>query len=693
MTLLGELLWPKREAVPMEKRDGVLSLTDYSQWTELGLTGATDSGVSVSQEKALRMSAVFACVRILAETVAMLPLIVYERLERGKRRAINHPLYTLLKDRPNEDMTSFEFRETVQGHMALWGNAYVHVEYDGGGQVRELFPLPPDNMIQIIQLAGRWRYQYLLPGEEMKWFDEAEIWHLRSLGSDGRMGYSPIALHRQAVGLGMAAEMFGARFFGNDARPGGVLEHPGSLSKQAQQNLLESFESRHGGLSRSHRVGILEEGMKYHEIGMPLEDAQFIQTRRFQIQEIARIYRIPPHMLADLERATFSNIEHQSIEFVVQTMMPWFVRWEQAIDQRLMLERDRRRYFAAFLVDGLLRGDTVSRYQAYAVGRQNGWLSANDIRELENQNPIEGGDTYFMPLNLVPVRSAERSAVRDVSADTPVSELRDGQERADRAVEGRRRLRSAYHKLFLETAGRIVRSEVNNILPKAKSVLMDRDVAELNLWLDQFYEEHRQFITRHMQPLFRSYGEAVAAEAAEEIGADELGDEELDALAQAYVDDFAAHHIGISLAMVRNQLQAAVQQGLDPLQALRELFDEWEESRPTDIADIETVRSGNAMAIGLYAAAGVIHLRWRAFGDNCPYCTRLNGRIVGIQEAFIGAGEDFQPEGAAAPLTPKNDVRHPPAHKGCDCMIQAELGSRTQERQNGRPAREKALTV
>src|SRR3990167_4995387 len=683
MSILENMLWPNRSLKAPERRTN-LSLTDHDQWVELGLTASTDSGVSVNAEKALAHSAVFACVRILAETIASLPLIMYERMPRCKRRADKYPLYELLKERPNGDMTSFETWETLQGHLGLWGNAYSLIDYNGAGHVKEILPLRPDRMLQIVNNQGRWAYQYQMPTSEMKWFDEGFIWHLHGLGSDGRIGYSPIQLMRQAIGLGLAAEKYRARFFGNDARPGGVLEHPGTLSPEAHTRMREDWEAKHSGVSKSHKVAILEEGTKWAAVGIPPEDSQFIETRKFQLQEIARMYRIPPHMLADLDRATFSNIEHQSIEFVVHSIRPWLVRWEQSIKQRLMIERDRSRFLYEFLVDGLLRGDIVARYAAYAQGRQNGWLSANDIRELENMNPVDGGDVYLVPLNLIPARSAGSDRVlaamrgyqpvaAELTAEPDPLPAR-GVTLEQRSPEGRRRLARAYHDLFAETAGKIVRREANEILQKAKALLRKRDVPALSLWLDQFYEEHRDFIHRQMQPVLRSYGELVVADAADEIGVDPLSDEQLDVLANAYVEDFAAHHIGISLAQVRSVLKDAITAGEDPVAALEARFGEWEEVRPNEIADIETVRSGNSMAVSLFAAAGVTLLRWHAFGKSCPYCSSMDGRVVGIQQAFLGAGSEFMPDGADRPMAAEFDVRHPPLHNGCDCMVTAEIG-------------------
>jgi HK97 family phage portal protein len=255
-------------------------------------------------------------------------------------------------------------------------------------------------MIRVTREEGKVVYRYTLAREGINltlapW----QVLHIPGLGFDGLLGYSPIAMAREAVGLAMATEEFGARFYNQNAQPGIVLKHPNRLSNEARDNLRKSWEDSHRGLDKAHKAAILEEGMSLEKIGIPPDDAQFLETRKFQRSEIASFFHIPPHMIGDLDKATFSNIEQQSLEFVVYTMRPWLVRWEQAINQKLILQEN---YFSEFLVDGLLRGDIAARYSAYAVGRQWGWLSANDVRELENMNPIDGGDTYLTPLNMLP---------------------------------------------------------------------------------------------------------------------------------------------------------------------------------------------------------------------------------------------------------------------------------------------------
>lgn len=646
----------------------------YGALEEVLSLRSAPTGVSVTTQGSLQTSAVFACVRILAETVGSLPLIVYERQARGRRRARDFYLYDLLHDAPNPLMTAVEFREALQGHLALWGNAYAEIEYDRAGRITALWPLRPDHMLQNTIVDGRRLYQYQAPDGGLVRLTGDRVWHLRGLGSDGLNGYSPIALHRRSVELARAAEEFGARFFGNDARPGVVLRHPGHLGEQAMANLRASWTEAHGGLSRAHRVAILEEGMDITEVGIPPQDAQYLELRRFQVEEIARIYRIPPHMLADLSRATFSNIEHQGIEFVEHTMRPWFVRWEQSISHNLMLSAERERYYAEFLVDALLRGDTASRYQAYAQGRQNGWLSANDIRELENMNPVEGGDQYLVPLNMVPVSAAATPATPAAPQAPAPRQAPGGEERSLRAVTARQRLRDAYLEIYRDAAARLLRREVHDVGARARKTLRTRDIPAFNTWLDEYYAGLSEAVVQQMTPVNRSYATAVLGEAAEEVGRPDGVEESVEAFTTSYTGGYAARHTGISLALLRGALQEA-QNSLEtePLDAVEAELGGWEEGRAGAIAEEESTRLGNAVAKTVFVAAGFFKLRWRSVGETCPYCRALDGRVIDAQANFLNAGESLEPDGADGPLSTTTDIGHPPAHTGCNCQISPAL--------------------
>jgi len=377
--------------------------------------GGTASGKAVNERTAMTVTAVYACVRILAEAIAGLPLHVYKyKPDGGKERDIAHPLFRLLHDAPNPEMTSFVFRETLMSHLLLWGNAYAQIIRDGRGQVLALYPLLPSRMqVDRDKATGRIVYTYAKEDGPVIPLRREDVLHIPGLGFDGLVGYSPIAMAKNAVGLALATEEYGAAFFANGANPGGVLEHPGVIKDV--QRVKESWNAGYQGSGNAHKIALLEDGMKFHAIGIPPEQAQFLETRKFQINEIARIFRIPPHLIGDLEKATFSNIEHQSLEFVKYTLDPWVVRWEQSLMQALLLPMEKAEYFIKFNLDGLLRGDFKSRNESYATGRQNGWLSANDIRELEDMNRIpedEGGDAYLVNGNMISITTAMQSTGR-----------------------------------------------------------------------------------------------------------------------------------------------------------------------------------------------------------------------------------------------------------------------------------------
>lgn len=690
MGLLRSLFTPAKR--------GLLPLTDAQPWIDAGIITTGAAGVSVSVEGSLRLAAVWACVQVLSQTMATLPLMVFERLERGKRRAPDHPLFDLLHTQPNPLMTSAEWRLQQVANVVMWGNAYSEIEESAGGRVLALWPLRPDRM-EVRRSERGLVYTYTLPDGKRVTLGAERVLHVRGLSGDGVMGYSRLAQMRQAVALGLAAEEFGARFFGNDARPGGVLQHPGVLGDAAHSRLQGSWESRHGGLARSHRVAILEEGMTYQQIGIPPEDAQFLETRTFQAEEIARIFGVPAHKIGLLDRATFSNIEQQNIEFATDTIRPLAVLWEQAILTRLMSQADRERYFAEFVVEGLLRGDTASRYAAYATGRQNGWLSANDIRELENMNPVEGGDVYLVPLNMAPAEAVASGqlavASEEVTSDERRvtsgemrrlgngAEIRGGQWDA---AQARHRLQIAFIPLYEDVAGRILKRETNDIGNAARRLLKKDRLQELQEWLYGFWEEHVGFVARQYRPLIESYGAQVAELVAREMDAETPPESE--SFVEAYAEAAAVRHVARQRAKLRELIRSftgttpadiaageedgeEISASLLLLAAMEKMLEEWRESRPGQLAGEESVRVNNALALGFYRLLRVKNKLWVTFGENCPYCDSLAGRTIPLDGYFLLQGQDFKPEGAGDALRVGGNVGHAPAHGGCDCMIVA----------------------
>lgn len=417
--------------------------------------GGTASGKYVTERSAMQMTAVYCCVRILSEAVASLPLQFYRYTDDGgKEKAVEHPLYFLLHDEPNPEMTSFIFRETLMTHLLLWGNAYSQIIRNGKGEVVALYPLMPDRMKVDRDEHGRLYYEYTVYDTDdvdgRKGTDKVgrtvrlqphDVLHIPGLGFDGLVGYSPIAMAKNAIGLAIATEEYGSKFFANGAAPSGVLEHPGTIKDPSK--VRESWQATFGGSGNANKIAVLEEGMKYTPISISPEQAQFLETRKFQIDEIARIFRVPPHMIGDLEKSSFNNIEQQSLEFVKYTLDPWVSRWEQAMVRALLTPDEKKRYFFKFNVDGLLRGDYQSRMNGYATARQNGWMSANDIRELENLDRIpaeQGGDLYLINGNMTKLEdagifAAGNNGKEDEESDEEVLEL----EKQEDQRPGRRR--------------------------------------------------------------------------------------------------------------------------------------------------------------------------------------------------------------------------------------------------------------
>lgn len=643
------------------------------------------TGMWVTPDSSLSTVAVFASVRILAETIAMLPLVTYRRLAGGgKERAQDHRLYHILHDAGNPEMTSYELRECLVGHLALWGNAYAEIEMSDNGPLA-LWPLRPDRM-RVTRTPAGLLYNYTLPNRTTPVpLPAARILHLRGLSSDGIMGYSPIAMAREAVGLAMATEQYAARWFGNDARPGGVLQHPGKLSQGAQDRIKQSWEESHRGLSNSSRVAVLEEGVTWQSVGLPPEDSQFIQSRRFQVEEIARLFRIPPHLLADLERATFSNIEQMSLEFVMYTLMPWLVSIEQRILQSLFQPGERDTYFAEHLVTGLLRGDTASRYQAYQTGRLNGWLNADDIREMENMNPLPDGEgqDYWMPANMLvagrpPPPAAPPAGPTPTEETPPEGEagartlaLPEGETRSNDAA--RRQLSASYMPIFTDFATRIVRRERADVLRAAEKHLLRRDAKSFTDWLDTYYKDMAPaYMETMMRPAMTSYGSLIAASAASQIGFKGLKTPDLERFTTDYVRSAVGGHALSSRNQLLRVLQQSVEEDTDALDAVSTRLDEWADKGPDKMSRMQTVQARGAFCAFAWRSGGVKRLVWHTSGGkNCPFCTQMDGRTAGIDESFVGEGDTLD-GGDGQGMTPSRNISHEPLHEGCVCSVGPE---------------------
>ncbi len=381
-------------------------------YSNFDLLAPSDSAVTVSHGSALQIAAVYACIRLLSETLAQLPLVIRRRTPDGSEPATDHPLWPILHDQPNKRMTSFTWRSTQMSHCVGWGNGYAFMCRDGRGRVTGIYPVCPDvSYPQVIDHTLT--YMTTIDGVTFE-ANPKDVLHIPALGFDGIIGYSPIHVHRETIGLGKSAQVFGARMFGNGSILSGVLKHPGRLKRKPEkpddpspvERLRKQWRDLYSGLENAFSVAVLEEGMEFQRVGIPPVDAQFLETRKFQISEIARIFNIPSHMINDLDRATFNNISELSIGFLRYTMTPWLVSWEQELNRKLFPEDND--HYVKFNVNGLLRGTQKDRADYYKTAIETGWMSRNEVRELEDLNRVEGLDEYLQPLNMGSGQSSEQ---------------------------------------------------------------------------------------------------------------------------------------------------------------------------------------------------------------------------------------------------------------------------------------------
>lgn len=373
--------------------------------------GPTASGVDVTTESAMRVGAVYACVLVLSQSVAQLPLHMYKSVGKESQVADSHYLYSLTHDEPNAWMTDFDFKQLVMVHLLLRGNSLWIKTGLGDGVTRELIPIHPDFVREIKQDEKlRLFYDIQRPGTtEVDSIPSERIVHFRGMSFNGFSGLNPIQYAREMIGLAIATERHGAKLFANGARLGGILQHPGKISKQAADRLIESFNSVHGGVENSHKTALIEEGMKWEKITMTAEDAQFLESRKFQRSEIAGIFRVPSHMINDLEKATFSNVEHLDLAFVKHSLTPWLVSIEKTLKKSLLTPQEKKKYYWKFKVEGLLRGDIKSRYEAFSKAVGGPWMLINEARAVEDMNMVEGGEKLLQPLNMLPEANKDES--------------------------------------------------------------------------------------------------------------------------------------------------------------------------------------------------------------------------------------------------------------------------------------------
>lgn len=660
---MGILTRLERRGVTWHPRDPALA----SWWGG----AATRSGMEVTSETAYSATAVWAGVRVVADTLAQVPLRVREA-DRGRREARHLPLYEVLRRRPNPEQTSYRLRQMMQAYVLLLGNAYAEIVRDGGGRVRELWPIVPWR-VRIERVDGELRYRVAQPDGGSVVLLPSQVLHVRGLSRDGLLGVDVLRQMQEAVGLGMAAEAAAGEYFGAGAEPGGVLRVQGLLSDQAYERLLRDWTARHQGVGRRSRVAILEEGTEWVQTMADPERQQLIPVRQFQVIEVARMLLVPPHRLMEMGRATWSNTEQMDLELVKYSIASWAVCWEQEMEVSLLTAEERQRYEIRHVLQGLMRGDTAARAQYYRSQWGIGAMSQNDIRDLEDMPPIEGGDEYWVPMNMLPLSRAY-AGLPDVPPPVPVADdaTRGGRgrpgplERRDRSVALRRRTREAFRRLFASIAARLVGAET-----RAVRRAMRRGLDALRTWLDDYYPGRPRVIAQAWLPALEAYAEALVTAVRDEVAE---AAEEMDIRAQmevwvrSYADALGAAEARSS----ELQIRAILRDSDDPEADLARRMDEWDETRADAVAHRESVDGEGAFVRRALGLLGVTRLVWVANADACPLCREMDGRIVGIDAPFLSRGDVVDPgDGETEPLRVGGTVGHPGLHRGCECSVAA----------------------
>lgn len=682
----------------------------YSNFTGMGTTSA---GVDVNEANSIKYLTVFACVSLIAGDIGRVPLILYKRKGDSKKRAVNHPLYDILHSVPNSETTSFNWRETSQTHLLLWGNTYSQIIRNGVNNIIGLVQIPDPGGVELDRKSGQLFYKWSVNGKEFVKRRE-DIFHVPGFGYNGLKGFSLIALARESIGLAMALEEFGSRYFGEGTHPTGQVNLERSLGDpEKKKQWLKDFKNQYASLGKTHNVMVLDKGVEFKSMAIPMEDAQFLGSRDHQKSDICGMYHVPPHKVAlHGSNSNYSNLEQENQGYIDSCLIHWVTRWEQNISMQLLTPKERRAgYFAEFELKGLLRGDSQARKEIYSMFLNSG-VPMNRILALENMEPVEGGDVGYIQGAMVPVNQiAEINKAKIDQMNKPkvapieTKEPDESQEPASRmekrAIDKFNKIEKEAQPAFWRTAQNILEYETP-LIKKALDKITRTAGDDMSVWLEGFYDQHRPYVRNKFAPVMEKYARTINAEASRIIGKPIGMVPELEEFMHDYLERYAFRYCHAG----KRQLQdLIIANALDPdafKLAITERLDEWLEKSADKIKEAETVRMSNAVARETWKDHGVTKLRWVAIGKSCPFCNYLNGKVVGIEKNFLEAGEviyistksgDSHIYNPLDPNSERPDVdyddpltteskwqalktrgpkAHAPIHRGCDCKVMPE---------------------
>jgi HK97 family phage portal protein len=685
------------------------SLSNPAAWLSESLGASpTTSGLSVNETVALRFAACYACINARAKDVAQLPIFVYERTGKDERSpSRDHDVWRVLHDRPNPMMTPMTFKQTLEAHVAGWGNGYAEIEFDRAGRVLNLWPLLPDRTKVVIRNGKKWIATRVSEGSSAgepidpkapegngvgKWvgLPSERVLHIPGLGFDGLKGYSVIQMARNAIGAGMAAEEFSARLFANGATPRFALKHPKTLSAEARDRLRLDFSAAYSGLSNAHRTAVLEEGLSIETLGLPAKDAEMIETSRFSIEQMARFFDMPLVRLHSTTAITSwgTGLEQWHRAYLIHTIGPCLVQWEESASWSLFNKDERANYFVEFLREAFLQGDMTAQGAFFTQLFAMGALSPNQIaRKLNIPTIGPAGDQRFVPLNYIPLQEAETGGPRfpDPSPspaptkDEPTPPPDDSASasavpslRHLRSMTYRQRVQDSYRRVYKQVADRVITKHVERSRRAVKKLGEDGNVEAFDRWAHEFFEKERPAVEEAFLPVTLALSETIGTDVLSELGKepDTNTTRAVERFAQLYVAALAVRETASSA----NQLVALAREGDTAdgtmVERITARLDAWESSRASRVALREPTQASNAVARQVYETSGVRRLMWIAAGsETCDLCQAMNGRIVGIDRPFLNEGESVS--GGEDSITMSGKIGAPPLHEGCVCQIVA----------------------